>query len=46
MKGSRFSEEQIMRILRQHEAGATTAEVRRKPSDGTTVWNEPPLPLL
>src|SRR5882724_3425757 len=25
---------------------ATTAEVCRKPSDGTTVWNEPPLPLL
>src|SRR5262249_901469 len=24
----------------------TTAEVWRKPREGTTVWNEPPLPLL
>jgi putative transposase len=30
MKGSRFSEEQIIAILREHEAGATTAEVCRK----------------
>ena len=30
MKGSRFSEEQIIGILREHEAGATTAEVCRK----------------
>jgi putative transposase len=30
MKGSRFSEEQIIEILREHEAGATTAEVCRR----------------
>ena len=30
MKGSRFSEEQIIGILREHEAGATTADICRK----------------
>jgi putative transposase len=30
MKGSRFSEEQIIGILREQEAGATTADVRSK----------------
>jgi putative transposase len=30
MKGSRFSEEQIIVILREQEAGATTADVCRK----------------
>jgi putative transposase len=30
MKGSRFSEEQIIGILREQEAGAKTAEVCRK----------------
>jgi putative transposase len=30
MKGSRFSEEQIIGILREHEVGATTAEVCRR----------------
>ena len=30
MKGSRFSEEQIIGILREQEAGATTADVCRK----------------
>jgi putative transposase len=30
MKGSRFNEEQIIGILREHEAGATTAEVCRR----------------
>jgi putative transposase len=30
MKRSRFSEEQIIAILREQEAGATTAEVCRK----------------
>ena len=28
MKGSRFSEEQIIAILREQEAGAATADVR------------------
>ena len=30
MKGSRFSEEQIIGILRKHEAGARTEEVSRR----------------
>jgi putative transposase len=30
MKGSRYSEEQIIGILREQEAGATTADVCRK----------------
>ena len=30
MKGSRFSEEQIIGVLREQEAGVSTAEVRRK----------------
>jgi putative transposase len=30
MKGSRFKEEQIIAILREHEAGAKTADVCRK----------------
>ena len=30
MKGTRFSEEQIIGILREQEAGATTADVCRK----------------
>jgi putative transposase len=30
MKGSRFSEEQIIGVLREHEAGARTEEVCRR----------------
>ena len=30
MKGSRFSEEQIIGVLREHEAGAKTEEVYRR----------------
>jgi putative transposase len=30
MKGSRFSEEQIIGILKEHEAGGTTADVCRR----------------
>jgi hypothetical protein len=30
MKGTRFSEEQIIGVLREHEAGARTEEVRRR----------------
>ena len=30
MKGSRFKEEQIIAILKEHEAGAKTADVCRK----------------
>jgi len=37
MKASRFSEEQIIAVLREHEAGAKTAEVcrRHRISDAT-----------
>ena len=33
MKGTRFSEEQIIGVLREHEAGARTEEVRLAPRD-------------
>ena len=37
MKGSRFSEQQIIEILREHEAGARTEEVCRR--DGISSAN-------
>ena len=42
MRSSRFSDEQIIAILREHEAGRATAEVCRKHGiSGTTFykWN-------
>ena len=39
MKGSRFSEEQIIGVLREHEAGAKTEEVcRRHGISGATFY--------
>jgi len=39
MKGSRFSEEQIIGVLREHEAGAKTEEVcRRHGISGATLY--------
>ena len=39
MRSSRFSEEQILAILKEHEAGMPTAEVcRRQGISGATVY--------
>jgi putative transposase len=44
MKASRFSEEQIIAVLREHEAGAKTADVYRRHgiSDATFFLNGKP----
>jgi transposase-like protein len=44
MKRSRFSEEQIIGILKEQEAGARTADVSRKHGVSEVTfykWNEP-----
>ena len=46
MRGSRFSEEQIIGVLREHEAGAKTEEVlpltRDLERDLLHLWTAPP----
>ena len=38
MKKARFTEEQIISILREHEAGAATADVCRKPGISSATF--------
>jgi putative transposase len=38
MKGSRFSEEQIIGMLREHEAGARTEEICRRPGISSATF--------
>ena len=40
MKGSRFSEEQIIGVLREHEAGAKTEEVCRRHGISSATFYE------
>ena len=46
MKGSRFNEEQIIGVLREHEAGAKTEEVCRRHGISSAtflhLWTAPP----
>jgi putative transposase len=47
MKRSRFSEEQIIAILKEQEAGIATAEVcRRHGISPATFYKRAPQPLL
>jgi Transposase len=46
MKRSRFSEEQVIAILREQEAGSSTADVCRKHGvSSATFYNRSSLPL-
>lgn len=39
MKGSRFGEEQVIAILREQEAGAKTADIRRAHGIGSATFH-------
>ena len=39
MKRIRFTEEQIIAVLREHEAGAKTADLARKQASEATLYN-------
>lgn len=41
MRASRFSEEQIIAMLREHEAGAKTAEVCRRHGISDAISGKP-----